>query len=348
MSNQLNYTQQKFDVLAELQDLFYNITQENAEEVSSFLENKVFIEDSDPFGIEIGYSVLRLASSIVYIKPHLYDILVQILSKFQSYINIADSFCDFDISDEKVYLRSVILISIYLQIKDHIDNIPMFLYHCQPNSIYHLAPEIKTHSNVITRYKYFQEFMEFLNLPIEELYARRNTLHRNDEIYQIIKEDDVNKLQEYISSKNFDINTTIPESYEEFHIMTKWIYLVQYAAYFGAIKCFKFLFMNQSHEFNDTIIEYAVAGGNFDIIHLIETKEEYTSEHLNIAIEFMHDDLLDYIHHNGINFTADNISECIRVSNYKVLLKIYNEVHNEDKNKTSGIFNEYDNIGIFM
>ena len=61
-----------------------------------------------------------------------------------------------------------------------------------------------------------------------------------------------------------------PSDFEYITILNKKaITLLDYAAFFGAVKCFKFLLMNYFEITND-IFKYAICGGNFDILKICE------------------------------------------------------------------------------
>ena len=64
------------------------------------------------------------------------------------------------------------------------------------------------------------------------------------DIARAIRNDDVEKLQEISSQTNFDFNQCIePSIYERCsYINNGDVSLIDYAAFFGSIKCFRFLF----------------------------------------------------------------------------------------------------------
>ena len=115
------------------------------------------------------------------------------------------------------------------------------------------------------------------------------------EIAQVIRNDEVEKLQETSSKANFDFNQSIPPSlYECFSFVNKGkVSLIDYAAFFGSIKCFRFLFMNGS--IIDNTMRYAIAGGNVEIIHICEQNHTSFYRAYETAIEFHRNDIFRYL-----------------------------------------------------
>ena len=89
-------------------------------------------------------------------------------------------------------------------------------------------------------------------------------------IAKVIRSDDIKILQEISSQNNFDFNQTIePSLYERFsYINENNVSLIDYAAFFGSTKCFKFLMLNGSDLKNTA--KFVVASGNEEIIKLCE------------------------------------------------------------------------------
>ena len=95
-----------------------------------------------------------------------------------------------------------------------------------------------------------------------------------DKLSVLIQEDDIESFQRMTSQNNIDIKT------HEIHLTSfesnkslrdEKIHVIEYAAYHGSLKIFKFLLMNDS-TFSNKLLKYAVCGGNNEIIHLSENK----------------------------------------------------------------------------
>ena len=121
---------------------------------------------------------------------------------------------------------------------------------------------------------------------------------------------------------NFDFNQCIePSLYERCSFINKNnVSLINYAAFFGSIKCFRFLLLHGSNI--KSTFKYAVVGGNPEIIHHCEQNEATFEGSYEAAIEFHRNDIFYYLYENKI-IEFKNISklgeECIRYSNYELL-----------------------------
>lgn len=92
-------------------------------------------------------------------------------------------------------------------------------------------------------------------------------------IVKYIREDDLDSLLTFISSHNESdfINFVIEKNpFERCEVIVdKKCTILDCAAFFGSIKCFKYLVSNQA-VITETTFSYAVMGGSAEIIHLIE------------------------------------------------------------------------------
>ena len=75
---------------------------------------------------------------------------------------------------------------------------------------------------------------------------------------------------------------------------TQTITLLDISCYFGAINCFKYFIMNNC-EISEYTADYAIAGGNFEIIHIVEQKKVSFDETLPISIEFHRNDISNWL-----------------------------------------------------
>ena len=141
-------------------------------------------------------------------------------------------------------------------------------------------------------------------------------------IAKAIRNDDVEKLQEISSQADFNFNQIIePSLYERCSFINKPnVSLIDYAAFFGSIKCFRFLLLNET-KLNNTG-KYAIAGGNLEIIHLCEQNNSLFEGLCEAAIEFHRNDIFHYLYENKIiefkDFTKLG-EQCIQCNNYELL-----------------------------
>ena len=158
------------------------------------------------------------------------------------------------------------------------------------------------------------------NWSLHKKYVHEGVNHL--EIAKIIRNDDIQKLQEISSKADFDFNQgVVPSLYEIFSFINKRnISLIDYAAFFGSIKCFKFLMLNGSDLKNTG--KYAIAGGNLEIIHLCEQNDSSFEESYEAAVEFHQNDVFHYLYENEIVEIGDLAElgrKCIIYNNFELL-----------------------------
>ena len=99
----------------------------------------------------------------------------------------------------------------------------------------------------------------------------------------IIDNDDSDALQEYLShpSRSVDMTFfTIPHFSMYSCPISGDVSLIDYAAYRGMVKCFKYLLLNGAKLTKGgeaTSMTYAICGGNIEIIHIVE--EQHLRRH---------------------------------------------------------------------
>ena len=125
---------------------------------------------------------------------------------------------------------------------------------------------------------------------IDQYKKMRDSGEPDDELTLALRHDDVDKFQSIISSGHFDVKSGIVpyNIYEEFVPNGKTNYL-NYAAAYGSIKCFKYLILNHD-TINKRTFKYAVYGGNFEIIKIVDQKQKQSDVY---EIE----DEIDFINH---------------------------------------------------
>ena len=100
--------------------------------------------------------------------------------------------------------------------------------------------------------------------------------------------------------------------------------VLEFSAFYGAVKCFKYFFMNFPDNslinIND-LSKLAVAGGNIEIVHICEQNGIDFSSQLKKAIEFHHNDIVDWIltQYGEIDHSL-SYSYCCKVFNFPAAL----------------------------
>ena len=179
---------------------------------------------------------------------------------------------------------------------------------------------------------YYFTILQSLPTNIEELSKNDWALHRkyalngfNHSVFAgIIRNDDCDKLQKYFAENGLPINTRISQSiYERCTLLNNSPSSIQYAAYFGALKCFKYLLLSNAleNETTDDLSKYAVAGGNLEIIRLCDEYKISFNGTIEIAIEYNQFAVFEWIMRVKPKVCKDihqMLIKCIQKSNMKI------------------------------
>lgn len=133
-------------------------------------------------------------------------------------------------------------------------------------------------------------------------YLKKEIYEESEKYRKMIEEDDIEMLKELCLSTNFDVNhvyeffVSICSPYFNLEIT-----LIELAAYYGSISCFRFLFINgadliRKPSRNPRIIELAIAGGNTDIIQILEQAHCSPDKGcISMAISFHRVEIFDWL-----------------------------------------------------
>ena len=192
----------------------------------------------------------------------------------------------------------------------HMNNnfIESFFVHCQyPSNIFE------------------DETNEDQNAKEEKEYEIPKNILYNNVAKNLIIEDDLEKFQQIIESPDkFDFNYHALECYEYLpgrylhltslddpkyddffsrgiNIFEKYLLrylpdftIIDFAAFYGSIKCFKYFLLNNAKIF-PRICKYAIAGGNFEIIQLLEQNNQNFSDCFDISVSYHRYEISDWI-----------------------------------------------------
>lgn len=125
-----------------------------------------------------------------------------------------------------------------------------------------------------------------------------------DSCADALMKDDPTLLQTILVKEKLSFDVTLPSNiFGLSEFVTHSPTLIQFATFFGSIKCFKYLLLNKANmsltdETHLKLVHYAVAGGNSEIIHILEQNSTLFSRTLPISIEFNHSDLFEWLYEN--------------------------------------------------
>lgn len=91
-------------------------------------------------------------------------------------------------------------------------------------------------------------------------------------IRKVIQNDDIDSFQNFISRTNENINSNLQKSSQILNTFEKQCQkYIEYAAFFGSLHIFKFLWLNNA-VVTENLFPLSIFGGDMEIIHLIESK----------------------------------------------------------------------------
>jgi ankyrin repeat protein len=135
-----------------------------------------------------------------------------------------------------------------------------------------------------------------------------------DPVYDAIRMDDVDVLQSEIGGDldfSFDLNP----------FETSWVLVqqrmtpIQLAAYFGALRCFKYLLLNHARvgatNGSLSLAQFAIAGGNTEIIRLVEQQDCVFTDSLHCAALFHQNNVFEWLLATGQVFREDSESHTV-------------------------------------
>ncbi|KAK8892562.1 hypothetical protein M9Y10_029795 [Tritrichomonas musculus] len=97
-----------------------------------------------------------------------------------------------------------------------------------------------------------------------------DNLEPDDELTKSLRYDDVDKLQMIITTNRINISKAVVP-YNIFDDFNEDINVINYAAYYGSLKCFKYLLLNDGC-IDESTLYFAVYGGNVEIIKIVDQR----------------------------------------------------------------------------
>ena len=150
-------------------------------------------------------------------------------------------------------------------------------------------------------------------------------------ICQLIQNDSVEEFISYVTQKSINLSSKVNKSDFEMNplLIKKRAKLIEYAAFFGSVKIFKYLQMNEV-ELTPSLWLYSIHGNSPTIIHLLEENgvkpedetyaiclKEAIKCHNNNIVEYIQSNLID--ENNKVNFRNNLIGHGFHYYNYQIL-----------------------------
>ena len=145
-------------------------------------------------------------------------------------------------------------------------------------------------------------------------------------IEKSIFNDDINIFEKRLLMDSYVL---ISSSLNPFHLFDDMkINLIEMAAFHGSIKCFKFFMLN-GMDINEKITKYAIAGGNIEIIKILNSKGMIFNECLKICIayhwHFIYDDIF-----KGSVLSEEILRMCTEFYNIPIFVYVIDVMKLED------------------
>lgn len=295
--------------LKELQNMLLEVSSDDIEQLKEYISSSSYIETKEGLR-QLSYSIAIALNS----RPLKYQYYLSLISFLVPQIKAF--FTQDEIVDD-IFGHN----SIRLQLLEEgvIDFTTIYEYDRSESTFFFFGPEYKKFYP-----DYFNEHeIEFRNVDLKKHFLLRSEGMNESELAIIIRNDDIESFQSYVSKLNINLNSNIPKSkYEISFFLRATTSIIEYAAFYGSLKIFKFLWMNNV-SVSDQLREFAVAGGNYDIVHILELKNiKFDADCLNKAIQYHHNDIVRYINDTfNIEYTPDSLRECIMSYNIEMFLE---------------------------
>ncbi|OHT14193.1 hypothetical protein TRFO_15479 [Tritrichomonas foetus] len=144
-------------------------------------------------------------------------------------------------------------------------------------------------------------------------FLAKNGYEKNS-IQYLIKSDMLEEFSFQTSSQDIDFYKIVPDSFYEIHdIIHLQTSYVAFAAFYGAIRIFKYIMTDTSQKFVKSnyaagfkpLIYYGICGGNFEIIRYILNNSPYVFRSPKYAAQFFRYDIFEWLKDDkGANFSS--------------------------------------------
>ena len=171
-------------------------------------------------------------------------------------------------------------------------------------------------------------FFDVFNKEITPEQQRRihffTTGYEENSIQEVIKYDNISAFQKLVAEDDFEWNGDLRVCEQDILDKEKnfMLNIIQFAAYYGAVNCFKFAVVNKQQPSSNTET-MAIIGGNNEIIHILEQNNiEFNEQFLN-SLQYFHFDIADWLLTTKISEYNIEVSQIIQLQSIKALYFIY-------------------------
>ena len=298
----------------------------NFKELSDFILNTIYSKTSEGMALVI-HEIFTASMCNIKFDYGLIDLLKILFEK--SKIPLKEIILDEAMSSQPICVKKQYLFILKMLLKKNlytlsdIEDFSANYRHCSREELfivfYTFAPDLcVTKSDVYQIYfeKFIHRFMfnafdvilvDFENYAKDNWERMERMLSQQVEIDSIqyaLSEDNVEELQIFCSKPCFDINKQLFYSIFSPHEMLSSASPIEIAAFFGSIKCFKYLLVNGAN-LNERLSHYSIAGGNLEIVRIYSQQQgSNISEAFETAVKFRRVEIFDWLVSN-FSITSD-------------------------------------------
>lgn len=350
--------------IIEMQDYLLNISDETESNVKNYFINSDFL--SIPKNIKIFLDIILIFCEI---RPKLisyYCNLLIFLNETNETIKniLLEKFFKASNCDESIFLnanrfyflRRMMMNGLYTQ-KEIINRIQQYSEAHSPEHFYsstilcYFAPELfKINSELYdSLFELFTKEMELITAPgcLHSIYMNFESLSENNfELYikrfeqkNYLETDSIDEFQKTVSDFNYRIH---PSIFGLPPILQNMPTLIQCAAFYGSVKIFKYLLLNDADismkdGVSRTLVHFAVAGGNLEIVHILDQRKLDFEGSLHVAAKFHQYEIFTWLVENRQISIHDGyvLSQAAIKINLKEMLFLFE--NNVDPNLTDDL-----------
>ncbi|OHT07181.1 hypothetical protein TRFO_01317 [Tritrichomonas foetus] len=320
-------------------DYFENIDDDKEEEVCDkliyYIKRKNIKEDQNKYS-----SFLHFLAFASLVRPYIKNInqkVIKIINILIEHFELASSFIPKVIFD--IFIKNHYIILHLLQrdiipidcLKRELNRKERFIH------LWFFLPEMMYFPELLSNKDFAQKCTNWDKCCKDIKKSRDNIINVNDLALVMIQNDDIEQFIQFASQTNLDINTQIENIFNlgmmcDFSLdLFQNLSLIECSMLFGSLQIFKYLLLNYA-SISDSSLKYAIIGGNYEIIHLLENHHYiFNKECIEISIIFHQQELYEYLVQMKINKNQHSISRhnlvqiAISNFNFRCLQKLLNE-----------------------
>lgn len=270
---------------------------------------------------------LQLLASLANNHHHgnnLYQKILRIIKKYRAQIKQTFSNIEiFDIfKDNKLFLLFLFEKEI-ITIDEEVKNELLFKIELNGNRFCHFFyPELKKFIND-ERIKEIESELLSIDSRIFDHFDKKRHEGENDAfICSLIREDSIKEFVQHVNQAHISLNSDINNSLFETNqfLLENTPTLIEYSAFFGSIKIFNYLKMNNV-ELEPSLWLYAIHSRNAELIHLLEScnvskPNNELDECIAESIKCHHNEITDYFENEDPKKNEKVISSILHYQNY--------------------------------